>query len=190
MPKLTLTKISGFIKKDYPILLIGLLLLTIFGIYIFNLTKSKTIYNGEMWLGKIAPGNTTSEELKNKVGRPLETKIENSKIIYSYPTSNEKRQTKIDIAQDVVQLIQEPVIAKEKGILNDYISKFGNPEKVLYGKYSYASPANFWGDKGLIVFGNPISGLIIEVWYFAPTSLDEFLRNYPEFTLEPIREDL
>lgn len=190
MQEFTLTKVSGFIKKEYPLLLLGTISIIIAGLYAFNLTKPKITYNGVMWMGKIAPGHTTFEELKKTIGQPLDAVTENSKIIYSYPTTNEKRPTKIEAEVGVVQQIQEPVIANEKGTLFEYISKFGEPEKVIYGEHGFAAPANFWGSKGIIVFGNPLSGLIVEIWYFPPTSLDDFLAKHPEFTIEPNREDL
>lgn len=190
MPQLTLTRISNFVRKEYVLIILTSLALIIFSLYIFNRFRQNESPTGIMWLSKIAPGETTSEQLKKALGEPIEATTEGSITTYSYPTTNEKRPTKVGVQENVVDLIQESVIAKEKGLLSDYIAKYGNPEAVLYGKYDFASPANFWGSKGLVVYGNPVSGLIIEIWYFPPMSLKEFLGKYPEFKLEPKHEDL
>ncbi|MCR4324705.1 MAG: hypothetical protein NUV69_03380 [Candidatus Curtissbacteria bacterium] len=189
MTESSLNRISIFLKKESPLLLLGLASLFITSVFLFNLL-GKPSDDEVKWLGKVTPGKTTEEELRQAVGEPIKIEQQNGKTIYVYPTTNENRQTTVEIENDKVQLIEEPVIAKEKGSLNGYIAKFGQPEALIYGQHGFAAPGHFWGSKGVIVFGNPISSLIVEIWHFPTTNLATFLQQHPELRTEPSHEDL
>lgn len=184
MKDVSLTKIARVLKNEWFLLVLALLSLTLISLTVAAYLNKSKQYRGVMWQNNITPGETTTEDLGNKLGGPIKTAVENDKLIYFYESGNEFRPHEVEIFQDKVNIIKEQVIADEKGSLNDYLSKFGQPERILYGQHGYAAPANFWGSKGIIVFGNAESGKILEIWYFPPTTPDQFLAENSGFDLE------
>lgn len=178
-----LTQIARIIK-NHAILIIGATLVAIILplSLIGRITNIKTPpYGGVKWQGSIIPNQTNTEDLVKQVGNP--TRVEGN--TYFYPTNNEYRQVSIELSNDTVELVKEPVIGDEKGSLQDYMREFGQPDKLLYGEHETAAPGHLWSAKGVIVFANPLSGLILEIWYFAPTDPSTFSSQHPELRSEP-----
>lgn len=144
------------------------------------IARNGKTYSGVKWQN-ITPGQTTAKDLENTLGEPI--KIQNNS--HYYATTNQNRPAQVLVDNNTVKLIKEPVIGNEKGTLQNYIDQLGQPEKIFYGQDQYAAPGYFWGQKGIMVFGNPISGVILEIWYFPPTEASLFSESYPELKDQP-----
>lgn len=125
------------------------------------------------WQG-IIPGKTTTDELSSQLGQPQEI----ADKTYFYSSTNQFRPNEVVLKDDKVGLVKEKIIGKEK-IFSDFTSKFGEPEAVLYGP---DSPAGFYLHlflkNGLAVLANSEGGTVLEVWYFSPTTLSEFIAEW------------
>ena len=190
MGRLTLTQIARIIKSEATLIVLAIISIGLFTLGIFAIIQREPekiqIASGQVpWQDQILAGKSTSYELESKLGKPIKIQTQDKRSSYFYPSGSQQRFNEIEIDQNVIQLIKEQVVANEKGNLNDFLVKFGQPEKILYGKHGIAAPAYFWGEKGIVVFGNPTSGLIVEIWYFKPITLMVFLQKYPEFQLTP-----
>lgn len=190
MEKLTLTQIARTVKSEATLIILAIISISLFALSIFAITqreskKSQIALEQVPWQDQILAGKSTTQELESKLGKPTKTQAQEEWTLFFYPSDNQNRLNEIEIYQDIVQLIKEQVIANEKGSLDDFLAKLGQPEKILYGKHGIAAPAYFWGEKGIAVFGNPNSGLIVEIWYFKPTTLTAFLQKHPDFYLNP-----
>ncbi len=187
MENLSLTKIAKVVKSELFLIVIAIVSISLFLLFVFTFksknNQPKTENQQVSWRGQILPGQTDTKKLNSIVGNPA--KIENS--TYYYSSTNPKRPHQVEVAGDKVALIKEQVIGKEKGLMKDYIASLGQPEAIVYGNHDIAAPGHFWGNKGIIVFGNDNSGLIIEIWYFEPTTLDEFLAKHPDLKKEPAK---
>ncbi|MBI3342259.1 hypothetical protein HY024_04005 [Candidatus Curtissbacteria bacterium] len=182
MENFNLQNIAKIIKNDIVLisfLVIALLLAIVSG---FALINSKPEIKGTPWQS-IEPGKTTTDQIKKVLGDPQESSNSGQTLMYS--KKDDKRQIAVDIQNNKATVIKEPVTHNEEGDLNSYIQKFGQPEKILYGPDETAAPGHFWGQRGILVFGNPISGIILEIWYFPPTDLRTFLSQHPELKPEP-----
>lgn len=175
-----LSQIAQLVKNQIFIISLIFLALLIFALFIFRLTTRPAPYEGVRWINSITPGQTTTEQLKKSLGEPLSQ----SGNTLNYSSSNQYRPITINTTNDKVSLIIEPVIKTEKGQLSDFIKLLGQPEAIVYGEHQAAAPGHFWGAKGILVFGNPISNIILEIWYFPPTTLDSFLVQYPDIKTE------
>jgi len=71
---------------------------------------------------------------------------------------------------------------------HDYLDQYGYPDKELFGPDAAAGFSVFTFLKsGLAIVANPSNGLVIEVWHFPPTTLENFLNYYgPDLSTEPI----
>lgn len=179
MEESSLTKTARFIKAEKYLFILGAISFIVFIIYIsskFSLTEPAST----TWKEGIVPGETSASELVKKLGEPTKKEVVNNKNVYYYETDSQYRPNKIEIEKEKVKIIKEEVIAKEEGILQDYISKYGKPESVVYGKQLEVAPGHFWGSQGIMVFANDQTGLIFEIWYFAPTKLDALLSENSE----------
>lgn len=184
MNKFTLTQIAKLVKSELILLVLGGLSLIVFTLAIFSFAKSKNppaITSSQTpWQNNIYAGKTTKEELKSALGSPIDVKKEQGKETYLYPSTNENRLHEIEIAESTVDIIKEQIIGEEKGKLKDYIQNYGQYEAEFFGKHGTFAPGFFWGKNGILVFANKNDGIIIEIWYFTPTSIIDFLQKNPE----------
>lgn len=126
----------------------------------------------------IIPGKTSFDEVEAKLGDPIETKREQTKTILLYPTESEALNHEIVISQNIVGLIKEQVINDARGI-SYYINQFGEPEAKLYGPYAASGYLlNIFPKNGIAVLAHADQGLIFEIWYFEPTTLEDFLQKW------------
>lgn len=185
----TLNQISQIVKKEWPLILIGSLLVILFSIAIYSsLFRGKITQQtppGTAWLSNIYAGTTTKGQLESQLGQPTAITQQGNNIIYTYPSNNQFRPQEVDLLNNTVSLIKEQIIGNEKGKLVDYTQKYGSPEAILLGKHGFAAPGHFWGKNGLLIFANDFDGTIVEIWYFEPSPLITFLAKHPELSTEP-----
>ncbi len=180
MATLTLNQISTFVRKEWLLLTLGTLSVFIFIIsYVSHQSPApKTVSSSTSWQG-VSPGITTKSQLETILGKPIKSETKDNKVIYYYQSSNQYRPNTIDLANDKVTLIKEQIIGPNRPNLQDYITKYGQSEGLLYGQYGAIAPGSFWGPQGLLVFAGQNDGSILEIWYFPPISLNQFLNLYP-----------
>jgi len=181
MERITLTQVARLVKSEWILLLLGVISLSIFALTVFSFTKAKPqeTPQGIVWQKKIVAGKSTTEDIKATLGTPTKTQEEQGGISYFYPTANQYRLNEIEFRDNTVSIIKEQVIGNEKEALNDYLQKYGQPEAKLFGQHGTFALGHFWGQKGLLVFASASDGTIVEIWYFVPTSLGNFLANNP-----------
>lgn len=183
---MTLGQIAKIVKSETLLIFLGLISTTLFFAAIYSFTHKKTPQNQTpqiAWQDDIRAGVTTRNELESKLGPPLKSQaIENGQTLV-YPSTNEVRPHEVDITGNTISTIKEQVIADEKGSLPGYIQKYGQPEQIIYGKHDTIAPGHFWGQNGLLIFANDHDGTIIEIWYFKPTTIGNFLQQNPDLSI-------
>ena len=125
----------------------------------------------------ISPGTTPEEEVVQKLGNPKEREETAEGIFLKYSSASSTRNDIVLIKEGRVYLIKEVFTYQNPKNIGEYKVFLGEPPLVLYGKE--ASAGNFlfsYPDKGLSFVASDESGLIYEVWYFAPTT-EEVFRN-------------
>lgn len=185
MAELSLTRVANYLKSEWFLVTLGGLSILLITLAILSFSKNKinNIPPGTPWQNNIYAGQTTKKELESKLGKPIKT-AEEDKTIYFYPSTDQYRPNRVEFSEDIVNVIKEQVIGDGKGGLNDYIQKYNQPETELFGPHGTFAPGHFWGKKGILVFANKFDGTIVEIWYFAPTTLNDFLQKNPSLSLE------
>lgn len=184
MEKLTLTRIANIIRSEWVLLIFGIFSIALFVLAVVTLTRPKPqeVQRGVSWKSNIVAGKTTKEELETKLGPPVKTQIAEDQLSYFYPSANQYRPHEIEFSQETISIIKEQVIGAERGTLDDYIQKYGQPEKILYGEHGTFAPGHFWGQVGLLVFAGQFDKTIVEIWYFTPTTADNLLTKNPQLS--------
>lgn len=184
MKNFTLTQLANIVKSNWFLAGALLISLTIFALFIISLNQNKTLKepSGTAWQEDIFAGTTTKNELELKLGPPTKIEEREASTSYFYTSTDQFRPHEIKITNDIVNLIKEQVPDQDKGNLSDYIQKYGQPEVILFGPHGTFSPGHFWGQKGLLVFANKFDGTIVEIWYFKPTTLENFLSQHPDLS--------
>lgn len=154
--------------------------LIIISIILYNqLTKKGPSTNiislpGQAKYQDIAPGTSSKSDVINKLGEP----VSESDNTLKYKSSAKVKTNDVVLEGDTVKLIKEVVTLDDNKNISDLKSQYGEPEYMLYGPrqeagfYLYAYP-----DKGIAYIGSQDQTTLLEIWYFAPTTIDDFKKN-------------
>jgi len=177
----------NFLKK-YWLLIFLAFLATVLLIVKILLKTAQTLPVGEnSWKG-ITPNISTKNELEKNLGQPINLEKKEEQTILYYPSENEDWPAEIYVSNknNKVELIKNLNPFSNENY-QYFINKFGPPNKELFGPHQGAGFSVFvFLDKGVAIVSNPESGIVLEVWYFSPTTLENFLKFFgKELTLTP-----
>lgn len=170
------------IKRIGIALLVVLTLISI--VFIFLKVKKPSVpsstSNFNSW-NSITPGTSTESDVTASLGKPKE-KIGDT--LY-YGSKSPTRDNQISLQGGVVGLVKESVAFSESRKTSEITSKFGDPTFTLFGPEAVNGQYLFvYPDKGVAFIGNPVVGSLFEVWYFLPTTIDLFTKDYaPDYSL-------
>lgn len=139
--------------------------------------------------GDITPGKTSLEKINELLGTPISTEEQDGKTASLYKTSNEFRNHRVISENGVSQLVIEEVINSEKNA-SDIQIVYGTNPSILYEK-SPSSVFNLYvyPENGIAYLGHE-DGTVIEIWYFEPTNMDNFKREWgKDFLISPNTDD-
>lgn len=177
-----MNKIITFFKK-YKYIFIIIVILTILILFKnkevnINNTSPSNLDNVATYKN-LTPGYSSKEEILTNLGTALNAKIEENKETYEYLSSNPNFNTEVVILDNKLSYIKVVYTIKDNIKYENFISKYGNPEKVLYGPdYSVGYILNTFPKKGVAFISHQKSHNIREVWYFIPTTLEIFIKNF------------
>jgi hypothetical protein len=128
-------------------------------------------------------------DIAQSLGEPEEEVVatETGIITKTIPTKGTARTHTTVYDQGVPILVKKAVTTAEKRTTTALETIYGKEEAILYGPLEgfgynlYAYPSS-----GFAYVGNKVSGDVTEEWYFAKTSLDNFVLEYAEnYSLKP-----
>jgi hypothetical protein len=122
----------------------------------------------------LTPGVSSQQDVINKLGKPKST---NGRTL-SFGSQNPNIDNQVFIENGVASFFKEIVSPTEKITSDKITSEYGTAQNVLYGPdsasgfYLFVYPAN-----GVAYLGNPNTKDVIEIWYFKPTTIDDFINK-------------
>ena len=123
----------------------------------------------------LSPGKSTKDEFIKALGDPLSA--QGNKL--TFKSNSPERHHEALLEENKVSFFKEIVTLKDEKKIDDIKNEFGEPDNTLYGPGSLGGFDLFvYAEKGLAYVGQQESGVLLEVWYFAPTSFEEFKRKY------------
>lgn len=119
------------------------------------------------------------EDIENNLGQPIKTEIENNQKVFYYHSHLENWPIKVYVSQkdQKVTLIKE--FFPQNKSYQDFLAKLGPPEKELFGPFSQIGFSVFvFPKKGIALVANTQENLVFEIWYFSPTTIENFVKKY------------
>lgn len=174
------------VLKKKNIILIFLLLVVFLGIFVFLRINKKgqtqtpipSKPNLEQAKYKsITPGKTKKDEVLSSMGKPLKE----SNNILEFESTNPNWNNEITLTDNQVSFIKEVVTPFDNKTANDITRTYGPAKNMLYpsganiGMVLYVYP-----EYGIAYLGYEQSKIILEVWYFTPTTFDEFKKEHSQ----------
>lgn len=165
-------------KKYWLIVLLAFIatILVIINFFITNKnngqkTPVQTAVPSVSWKG-VVPGQTNKDQLVKLLGTPDPAYSNPTNNTYAYPREQGPPNL-VFLDGDKVGLIKEMVTS---GNLSQYIQKYGKPEGEYWGENQESGfKIYIFSKSGLAVMAHQKEGLVVEIWYFQPTTLENFL---------------
>ena len=190
-------KIIEFIKGK-KIILIAIISLSslIFIVYKINNKGVEPIQeipisspvSGVVNFDEIIPGKTSLERINELLGKPLSSTTSGDLNISDYKSTNKYRNHKVYSKDGLAELVVEEIINRSK-TTKDIQKIYGIAPESLYSKSPtsafklYVYPTN-----GIAYLGHQ-DGTILEIWYFVPTTIDDFISKWgSDYSKEPSKE--
>lgn len=176
--------------KKYRIY-VFLFTILVFLILVKLLVKPIEIKPQDNTFENITPGQTNQKTLEKTLGKPVKTESINNNEVYYYQTTkpNWADLFYIDNESKKISLIKNFDVKTEE-TYQFFIDRFGSPDNKLYGPDSQNGFFVFtFLNKGVSILANPNSNSILEVWYFIPTDINQFLLSFGQgLSLNPPNE--
>lgn len=132
------------------------------------------VYPQAKW-DSLTPGISSREEINQKLGSPTSEKTEGDKTIASYKSKSATRPNVVTYQNQTGIFFKEIVTTKDSQRTGDIIKIYKEAKYILYGPdapngdYLFVYPEN-----GIAYLGNPNTGTLLEIWYFTPTTFEDF----------------
>jgi hypothetical protein len=142
-------------------------------------TQNRETSNVPVDLSKILPGTTTRQEVVGNLGEPNKTtKTANSETLY-YNSTGKTRDSQITIENGIVVLVKEMVSYLDPKKASDVSKPYGVAIYSLFGPDSAGGNKLYvYPDKGVAYLGDPKFDTLEEIWYFTPTSIENFMQKW------------
>jgi len=176
---------------------IFLILLVLVGVWIFYQSQKGSKVTTKppeqaVSYKSLTPGKSNLDQLEKEFGEPLETKEDGTKKTLDFQSSSKVRPNQAIVEDETVVFIKEIVTKTDEKSVKNITGVYGDPNFVLYDQSSPNSSFSLYvyPDRGLAFIGHP-SGTLLEIWYFPPTTLDDFIQrwapNYSQAKPKPIQ---
>lgn len=135
----------------------------------------------------LTPGISTEKDVTSVWGRPVTTETINGQTLSDYKSTNQYRFHQVVYVNGTAKLLKE-IVNSNDNINADYVTgTYGSIKHKLYEKYPHSSfnlyvyPAN-----GIAYLGH-VDGTVKEIWYFEPTTFDNFISLWAQdFSTTPV----
>jgi hypothetical protein len=128
----------------------------------------------------LTPGVSTSEDVSKVLGTPVETSQQGNETVNSYKSTSPARDHTADFLDNRLSFFKEIVSTYDKSVdVKSFEKKYGDPPYTLYGEASYGGFNLYaYPEKGVAYIGNRDGNVITEIWYFPPTTFDNFKKTW------------
>lgn len=179
-------KIFEFIKNKKLILITIISMSSlIFIVYKINNDQDKIIQgtpisspiSGIANFEEIIPGKTSIERINELLGKPLSSTSSGDLDVSNYKSTNQYRNHRVYSKDGLAELVIEEVINKSK-TAKDIQKIYGVAPESLYSQSPNSSfKLYIYAGKGIAYLGH-VDGTILEIWYFVPTTIDNFIETW------------
>lgn len=180
---------NRLIKIIIALLFLSSIVFIVFNVYTSSKKNSSfqntDVSNQAVDLSWILPGKTEKNEIISRFGEPNKsvTTATNETLFYNSKIST--RNNQIIIEGGIVILVKEMFSYTDEKKISNFSEVYGLPNYSLFGPDSAGGNKLYvYPDKGIAYIGQPKFDALEEVWYFSPTTIDDFKKrlapNYSE----------
>lgn len=132
----------------------------------------------------LLPGQSTRSDAIEQLGEPLDDKESTS---LDFKSSNTNLPHRVETEDEKITFIKEIITAKDGKSSTDIVELYGNAPNVLYGLDSiHGFNLYIYPDKGIAYIGHFKEPVLLEVWYFQPTTFEGFRDKWaPDYSNTP-----
>ena len=129
----------------------------------------------------IIPGSTTEKQVLEKLGKPINNP---SADVLKYQSNNPNLPHEIIFDNEKVSFIKEIVSPDDQKTTDEIKEKYGLAPYVLYGPDAiHGFNLYVYPNKGLAYLGHFKEPILLEIWYFSPTSFEDFQKKFaPQYS--------
>jgi hypothetical protein len=138
----------------------------------------------------IIPGKSNLDDAHKSLGSSLkQTEIDGLTIV-DFASSSKYRNNQVFVQNEVVVLIKEIVTSADKKYSQDITSHFGTAPYKLYEQAPQSAfDLYVFPDNGIAYLGGKDGKTVLEIWYFEPTTIENFLSRWGKgFASTPTKE--
>jgi hypothetical protein len=180
-----MNNVVGFIKSHKKLLALLFIVITII-VFLTNKSKKENIDSTQPHPSStqasyktIVPGKSSTEKVFEVLGKPEAEIKQDEKTIFNYKSSSLAQNNQVYFENKDLVLIKEIVTLDDDQNAQDIITNYGKTNKILYGPDSHSGfYLHVYPENGIAYIGHPETGLLLEVWYFTPTTFEEFKQKW------------
>lgn len=174
-------KKPNFFKRNWLLILLAFMATIVVLAKIFLTKPQETVQTPTppptpSW-NEITPGNTTTEQVRQRLGDPKTVVPEGDYLKFLYPSQSDGPEHEIFLEGTTVALVKDRILGN--GNIASFRQKYGLSEKEFWGEHkSVGFKTYVWAMRGVVVVAHTDSGLIYESWYFKPQTMEQFLATW------------
>ncbi|EKE13433.1 MAG: hypothetical protein ACD_13C00018G0010 [uncultured bacterium] len=136
----------------------------------------------------LTPGISTEDDVIGQMGTAVKENRSDTITTLEYESNNPNFNNQFSMDSGILTLVKQIVSSKDDVTISSINEKYGNYKNVLYKSSSYSGfNLYIYPDKGLAYIGHQGSGIILEIWYFKPTTFNEFKTSFGQaFSENPV----
>lgn len=146
-----------------------------------------------LYKDQIVPGETTTDEVKQKLGDPKSEAEFNDQTILNYDKKGAIWKDQVYTSEGKVTLVTEQMTKTDARTKKAFFDIFGEPEVTLYGPYSPSIDMYGYPSKGFAILGRSYSDLLFQIWYFPKMDKDIFInslaKDFDYTTTPPVEKE-
>ena len=188
-------KLFDFIKRHSWIWVLIIVLIAVIGDSLLSsqqkTSPSPTPIPQKATFKDVVPGISNESDLNKVLGTPIKSTTNNGVTTDEYKSASPVRKSIGIIENGKVSLIKQ-IIGSSENITADSVTNiYGKAPEILYSKAPnsvfrlYVYPSN-----GIAYLGHS-DGTLLEIWYFVPTSIENFMtqwgQDYQTTQPEPVQ---
>lgn len=186
-------KIFEFVKEYWMLIMIGVaIVLYIVSLFVkgppgTGVSPTPTPNNKVATYKNIVPGTSTEKDVTSVWGRPVTSETSNGQTVSDYRSTNQYRFHQVIYTNGTAKLLKE-IVNSNDNINSDYITgTYGTTKYKLYEKYPHSSFNLYVYPTNGIAYLGHVDGTVKEIWYFEPTTFDNFVSLWAQdFSTTPV----
>lgn len=165
--------------------LLGLgIFILIIAVFVYLFINKKPVNNNtksnpnQVIFKNITPGLSDQKDLEKNLGKPSDVKIDGNEIINLYKVDKDLRMDSAIISNNKVIFIKQIVSPENPVKADQFTQKYGKSTEILYENSPNSVFSLYTYPQNGFAFLGAEDGTLLEIWYFIPTTFENFKKTW------------